>query len=176
MSWEDEIREADPGIPRALVYLERAQGRGSKNAAAEDIDDALVELREREGIELTLNNLLERYDLGWSLNGLAEAAARFAEDLEKGAFTAEEPPIEELLELFETEEPAVGALLDALRACIEGSMAVAAKELMRAIIINSLRRDRAPYFVGVDEVYLADGCVIGTAQYLTESFEVKVPL
>lgn len=85
MSWEDEIHGAEPGIPRALVYLERAMNRSSKSKCVRDIEDAI----EESGVDTTWRDLLERYDQGWSLNGLAEVAARLSEDLQNGTLKSE---------------------------------------------------------------------------------------
>jgi hypothetical protein len=83
MSWDDEINAAAPGVARALVYLERAQGRGGKNAAANDIASAIGEADVHRISDL--HELLDRYGLSYSIDGLAEAAERFAAELEAEA-------------------------------------------------------------------------------------------
>jgi hypothetical protein len=77
MSWEQQIAEAAPGKARALVYLERAQGRSSKRLIASDINAAIDESDAISGII----DLLGLYGQSASAEGLVKTAECFAKDI-----------------------------------------------------------------------------------------------
>lgn len=76
MSWQDQISNAEAGIPRAQVMLTRAQGRGSKALIAEDIEDALQEV----GTDVKYWRLLDLYGLRYSAEGLRQCAEYLQRD------------------------------------------------------------------------------------------------
>lgn len=79
MNWQDEISNAEAGVPRAQVMLTRAEGRSSKRLIAGDIERALREV----GIPTEVNiwELLDLYDLPYSAEGLIMCAVYLGHDL-----------------------------------------------------------------------------------------------
>lgn len=85
MSWQDQISNAEAGIPRAQVILARAQGRNSKTLIAGDIEDALREVK----TDIELVNLLDLYGLPYSAEGLVQCAGYLGRDLRNPAMRRE---------------------------------------------------------------------------------------
>lgn len=76
MSWADEIHSAQAGEARAKIYLSRAQGQGSKRKIEGSIQSALDELGGSD-----VNDLLVKYALPYTMEGLLSAAELLAADI-----------------------------------------------------------------------------------------------